>query len=195
MLNKISKVKPYSLNPRQDFMWVAEYLNGTLSHEFEKEKFEVDRSKLLNFGLVGLGLNCYYDVPTGAFNFDGKKYEFILKQGEKEYNLTNQMVLYNDCIHFHRYFCDMNGDRAGQTFLCGYQLGYKIKYQIEDVFFNFQPLFIIEEGQPFKFRFRLVVDKDFEGEFIIRTNGLISDSIKTNLKANINSQFEWLIYR
>ena len=50
----------------RDFIWVSEYLNGSLIYEYDKEKgiennfYSIDKNQLLRFGLIGHGMRLYY---------------------------------------------------------------------------------------------------------------------------------------
>lgn len=194
MLNNITRINPYNEKDLNGFKWVAEYLNGQIIDENNSNGFDIDRINLINFGLVGCGLNLYYNTATGIFDLLGKKYEFIFKTKDVEYNLTNRFLLYNDCICYHKYYADINGSMSyGSSEICGYSFGYKTKIECENINFYFQTLLTINQNEPFKFQFKLVSSKEIEGEFIIKCNERYSHKVDLQLEKDLKNEFEWVV--
>src|SRR5690606_4680666 len=95
------KMKPYS-PVIQDYIWVAEYYGGGIS-EFDLETkesnsfYDIDKSKLQRFGLIGKGKKMWFECYRGVFNINGNVYELIYRTN-KDYKLTGQDMFYRDII-------------------------------------------------------------------------------------------------
>lgn len=200
--NKFSKVYPYAFSNELDFMFVAEYLNGTLLFEYNpEEKYYIsikeveNRSNILHFGLVGHGVRTYYEIPTGIFYFDKNKIEILYKTKDKEYSLTNQLQLYNDIIYFKDAYSEFNmlTHRGGCNFY-GYNYGYKTKINFSDgTEFYFKPIINIPLKQPVNFKIWLVCNKNLDGEIIIKINDIKSHKIHAPLDKNIGGELTWIL--
>ncbi|MFF3150985.1 hypothetical protein ACFVRU_57195, partial [Streptomyces sp. NPDC057927] len=79
----------------QDFLWMANFINGQKLCEYdikthEKNDFhKINKDLLSRFGLFGQGMDLYFDVNTGKFNINGLEIllSYKVKDG-KEYELT-----------------------------------------------------------------------------------------------------------
>src|SRR5690625_549699 len=101
------KVKNNMSFVRQDFIWYADYLDGSQLFEFDPKtkkanRFQdIDKRKLLRFGVFGGGINLSYCVPGGEFDLHGNKVNFSYVTKSKEYHLTgNSLEIYNDLIQY-----------------------------------------------------------------------------------------------
>lgn len=198
MFSKFSK----SPVQNQDFIWVAHYMDNTFLSEFnfdnkqENSFYSIDRTKLIRFGLVGYGLNFYYEVLGGTFKIAGQTYDFSYKTGDQEYHLTcRPMTMYNDIITYKDAEANLNihhGGISGSS-ITQYSLGYKHKLEIDDVTFNFKPIFSLPYGQPSYFNLRLVADRDMSGKFCIRKNGLVLEELHAPIQANIANELNWQV--
>ena len=60
MINNFKSIKPFSPVENRDFIWVAEYADGTLFPEFDFQTkefnnfYNIKKNELLGFGLVGV---------------------------------------------------------------------------------------------------------------------------------------------
>ncbi|WP_125154427.1 hypothetical protein [Clostridium rectalis] len=200
MLNKYEKVHPYSFSREMDYMFVGEYLNNTFLFEFNPEKKiynsvkEIDKNKLIRFGLVGNGLRTYFNALTGVFTFDKNKIEVFYKTKEKEYNLMSNDTYYNDIIYFKNAYSQIRYGGMSNTNFCGYNYGYKAKVSFEDgTFFYFKPIINIPMGQPTNFKIWLVSNVDLDGEIVIKVNNLKTYNIHAPLEKNIGGELTWFI--
>ncbi|WP_461614585.1 hypothetical protein [Clostridium sp. Marseille-QA1073] len=191
-MNTIKDIKLYSINGDNGFMWVAEFTNGRLINELENNSFDIDRKRLLNFGIVGCGVNLHYQIPTGIFDLNGRIVEFFLVDDEgKEYELTNTFNLYNDCICYHNYYADINTEDSS-SHLCGYSFGYKTKLDLMDLKLNFQPLLSVNHDDVPVFKFKLVSNKDIDnGKLLIKVDRKYIKSIPIKLVNNIRAEVQY----
>ena len=202
MFNQIEKVHPYSFSQEQDFMWVAEYLDGSLFFEFDKETKEmndfrsINKDQLLRFGLVGHGYRFWYDIPSGIIHLNDRMIEVIYKTNDEEYMLTSQPYIYNDLIQYKEAYSTFNpSSRYYNTTsaVMSYNFGYKSKLNIKGVNFNFKAICTIPFGKPVFINFRLVSDKDLNGRLIIKNNGLKVYEYEAPLKANKGGELNWVV--
>lgn len=199
--NKFNKVYPYAFSNELDFMFVAEYLSGTLLFEYNpEEKYYIsikeveNRNNILHFGVVGHGLRTYYEIPTGIFYFDGNKIEILYKTKDREYNLTNRLQLYNDIIYFKDAYSEFNmiTHKEGCNFY-GYNYGYKTKILFDDdTEFYFKPIVNIPLEQPVNLKIWLVSNRDLDGEIVIKVNDFSKYTIHAPLDKNIGGELTWL---
>lgn len=198
-MNKIEAINPYSLVSR-DFFWVAEYLDGHVLQEYDlkNNKYNlfdnIQKDQVLRFGYLGHGYRFYFDVPTGIFNIANNKYSFYYKTNSKEYELTNQSILYNDLISYKDCYvdCDFSGrEKVGNV--VSYNFGYKAHFQIEDVHFYYKAIMHIPIGIPMYFTVRLVADKDLDGWFEVHKNGFKCADIKAPLSRDNGQKILWNI--
>lgn len=202
MLNNINLIRPYCIDDSQDFMWVAEGIKGNLQSEFEIDGSEIyfteiNKNDLLNFGIVGCGHRMFYEIPTGKFNINGDTIEIIYKTDEKEYNLTNNFVLYNDVIQFKE--CESlfnvarSDDHSTKTTITSYNFGYKVKLNIEDKIFNFKAVCTVPYNESAYINFRLVCSEDIEGKLLIKKNDEIITEFDAPLKENYSGEVNWIV--
>lgn len=197
MLSQFSKSPVQS----QDFIWMAHYMDNTFLSEFnfdnkqENSFYSIDKSKLIRFGLVGYSLIFYFEVLGGTFKIAGQTYDFSYKVGDKEYHLTCQpMTMYNDIITYKDAEANLNiYGGISRNNITQYSFGYKQKIEFEDVTFNFRPIFSLPYGKPSYFNLRLVSDKDMNGKFCIRKNGLVFEEIHAPMQANIANELNWQV--
>ncbi|GCD11786.1 hypothetical protein [Clostridium tagluense] len=203
MFNKINEVRPYSMNNNQDFMWISENLNAVIKSEFdlndEANSFsDIDKRSLMNFGLIGCGHKMFYEIPTGRFNINGDIIDIIYKADDKEYNLTNQFVLYNDVIQFKECCSDFNiiADRESHkthTIVTSYNFGYKVKLNIDEKIFSFKAVCTIPYDKSAYINFRLVCNEDIDGVLVIKKNGFCIAEFQAPLKENYSGEVNWII--
>lgn len=205
-LNKFSKVYPYVFTREIDYMFMAEYLDGALLFECHQDMKkgrtvkEVDKNKVIRFGLIGQGLRTYFNIANGIFIHDGNKIEMIYKTKEREYNLTNNTMLYNDLIYFknaytecQHSFTNNRSNASGQVFT-GYNYGYKTKLTFDDgTQFYFKPILSIPLNQPTNLNIRLVSNKDLDGVIVIKINDLTKYELIAPLEKNIGGELTWFL--
>jgi len=203
MNNKIYLNSPVK---NQDFIWLAAMSDGTFFPEFSFDngtpnKFQdIDRSSLIRFGLIGMGLNMYYEVYGGYFNICGRMIEVIYKDKitNTEYYLTGQpFIPYNDIIQFKNAFSDLipSGENGPlRSNISQYNFGYKQNLKINDVNFNFKAICCVPYGGNVYLNFRLVSDRDFDkGVFIVRKNNLETFEYDAPMQANHAYEMNWVV--
>jgi len=200
MISNFQSVKPYSTIPGMEFMYVAEYINGSIEVEYDIKigKYnnfaKIPRNKLLRLGVVGHGHKMYYDIPTGIFHYADRSVEFFYREGNTVYNLTNQMLLYNDAIYFQEAYSDFNAisKKVSNSVIYAYDFGYKASFNCKGVNFNFKPIINIPCDQPLNMKIRLVADKDLNGQLLIKVNGFKDYVFDAPLEANVAGELTWI---
>ncbi|MGG4105136.1 hypothetical protein AAXB25_14565 [Paenibacillus lautus] len=200
----ISEVPVFS-PVRQDFIWVAEYMDGNHLAEYdfntreENNFYEIMKNNLIRFGLIGHGFRMYYEVFGGFFKIGGQMIEVVYKTDDKEYFLTGQQKMYNDIIQYKDSEATFNFAlaNAGEAYseIVQHTFGYKVSLPIEDVNFNFkaQCKVPLKGNQPVYMNFRVVADKELSGILQIRKNGRVVEEIDAPLKEDIGGEFNWFI--
>lgn len=184
----------YSPIENIDFLWLTEYSDSFIT-EFDlitKERNyieNIDREKMKTFGLIGQGLHLLFDVDTGEFIIKGVRFKatFFDYNENREYSFMNQLKKYNDLIMYKEaesLFC-INGKTKDN--ILGYHIGYKSKIDI----FSFKPILHVEYNKPVYFTFRIVSEKDLNGEFRIYKNDNLSLVSKITLDKNKGKEFKW----
>lgn len=197
----------YSPLPKQDFIWVAEYVDGTYLAEYDfktgvhNEFLSIRRQDLLRFGLVGMGCHVYYELYGGTFNILGKLYEFSYVTDGVEYALTGRSMMYNDLIHYkkssadipvHALITEQSGTLDDQIDLFG--VGYKMPIVVTDTKISFKSILKIPYQQPLLLSARVVMDRDApDGVLIVRKNGKVIDTIDAPLRKDIGSEIDWVV--
>lgn len=202
-MNNIFLQSPVS---EQDFIWVAAYSDGTFFSEYsydtkvENSFYDIDRSKLIRFGLVGYGMNMFFEVYGGTFNIAGRMYEVIYKDKKenKDYYLTGHgLIPYNDIIQFKNAYSSFNpSGQTGslKTTIDQYNFGYKQTLNIDGVQFHYKAICSIPYGKPIYLNIRLVADRDFEdGVIIIRRNGIDKFELDAPMEANVAYETNWSV--
>lgn len=187
----------------QDFIWVAEYINGDQFFEYDPKTkksndfYHIQRDKLLYFGLIGHGLKLFFNVCGGTFNLQGSEIDFVYKTKDKCYNLTkNTTEFYRDIIQYKDAsstldFKQLGKGKAGD--ILQYNFGYKHKLKIDNVVFNFKAIVHIPFDKPIYMKYRLVANKTLDGHFIILRNGREIKSIHAPLKAGVAGETSWIV--
>lgn len=198
-----------AVSPRsgQDFIWLAEYLDGTNLSEFnldgnneENSFYDIDKNKLLRFGFLGNGVYLFYEID-GVFKLAGQTIEVIYKDKATniEYYLTGRQEMYNDIICYKDAESTVNISSSGQnmtnigTTISQYNFGYKFSFNINEVNFNFQAVCKIPFGQPVFIEFWLVADTTIDGVFIIKKRGEIVAEIDAPLEQGVGGLLNWMV--
>lgn len=196
MFSKNRKYSPV----KQDFIWLAEYADGNHYSEFdfhtkqENNFYNINRSSLIRFGLIGHGMELYYEVLGGIFKLNGQMVEIIYKVDDKEYYLTGQQKMYNDIISYKdaESIFTLNPNEAARTNITQFNFGYKVDIEIEGIKFNFKPICKIPSNEPIYINFRLVSSESLDGILIIKKNGFITKEFKAPLEKNIGGELNWI---
>ncbi|GMX64368.1 hypothetical protein Elgi_36370 [Paenibacillus elgii] len=185
----------------QHFIWMASYLDGTFLSEFsydsqkENSFYSIEKEKLIRFGLIGYGMNFYYEVFGGTFKLVGQMVEVFYKTDDKEYYLTGQQQMYNDIIQYKDAEAIIDPQIPSgnmDSTITQYNFGYKQNLQIDDVNFNFKPICHIPYGgRPIYLSLKISADKDLNGRLCIRKNGLTVEEFDAPLQANVAGILNW----
>jgi hypothetical protein len=191
------KIKPYS-PVDQNYIWIAEYYSGGIS-EFDLETkegnsfYDIDKSKLQRFGLIGKGKKMWFECYRGPFNINGDVYNLAYRL-DKIYMLTGQDMFQRDIITYKKAIADIDlTKRAGssKSRIVGYYFGYKTEFKIDGIKFNFKPIVCIPVGQPMYIDIHLVANRDLEGELLFIKNDEIIDTIYAPLKKDVAGGIQW----
>lgn len=198
------KLKGQSLSKSQDFMWVAEYYDGSYLTEFspktgQKENFySINKNALIRFGLVGQGSTLFFDTVTGMFHLNGTRLFFSYKTKDKEYHLSGQKSQgkFNEIITYKDAYTDASMVNPHQKYSSGiiqYNFGYKAPLIFDDgTRFYFQTIIGIPQNEPAHVELKIVPNKDFEGQLYIKRVGQITRPVEAPLKSGVAGvcQFE-----
>jgi hypothetical protein len=195
-------VKPYSPVSKQDFIWLAEYADGTQLFEFDMETgkenlfYDIQKEKLIRFGLIGHGMKLYYEVLGGVFKLHGRMIEVVYRTKEKDIYLTGQKILYNDIIQFKNAYTTFNpyNAKAGQdSKISQFNFGYKQNLVIDGIKFGLRFLCHVPFGKPIYLSFRVVADSDLDGALMIRRNNIVIQEINAPLRTDVGGEFNWIL--
>lgn len=194
-------IKPYS-PVKQEYIWVAEYYGGGVS-EFDLETkesnsfYDIDKSKLQRFGLIGNGHKMWFECYRGVFNIKGSRYDLVYKIGDKEYKLTGQDMFQRDIITYKKVIADadVKGKRVGDfsSQIVSYYFGYKTEFTVDDITFNFKPIICVPINQPVYIDIHLVADRDLEGELLFIKNNKIMDTVYAPLTKDVAGGMQWIL--
>lgn len=189
----------------QDFIWVAEYPDGTHLSEFdfktgrENSFYSIDRARLFRFGIVGHGQRIYFE-RDGIFNVAGRRIQVFYKVGGNTFPLSGDFRYnYNDIITFKDAESSglmsgvMQGNGTLSNRITKYSLGYKGGINVGGVNFSFKAILELPLNAPARISLRLVSDRALDGELIITTNGVAAFETKAPLEPNVGGELNWII--
>lgn len=189
----------------QAYLWVADYYDGTFLSEFDLKTqqshhfYEINKDKLVSFGLVGQGSQVYYNVANGVFHINADRYSVSYVCDDQEYPLTGRTFLYNDIIQFKNgsseanmsgYSGTGNSGTFRNTIEC-FNFGYKKSMSLNDVQINFQCVCSLPLKENVYFQIKISSNQDLPGRLVIRKNGFVIDQIEAPLKANHAGIINW----
>lgn len=185
----------------QDFIWMAEYADGTHFSEFDMETkvensfYSIDKQKLIRFGVIGHGQKFYYEVFGGIWKLAGQMVELIYKEGDKEYPLTGRDLIYNDIITYKdaENLVNLVNGGVSKTQITQFNVGYKIQFTCQGVMFYLQTICKVPYGQPTYLNIRLVADKTIKGTLVLRKNGIVSQEFPAPLVRNVAGELNWVV--
>lgn len=189
----------------QDYIWLAEFYDGTQLSEFDLNTkkpcnfYDIDKDRLIRFGLLGNGSQAYFDVGNGIFNINGHRIMMSYITDSQEYPLTGRTFLYNDIIAYKEANTDATLSprndviRQFNSKITSFNVGYKKKMELEGVNINFYNVLTLPLDEPAYMQIKISADKDLKGKLVIRVNGLISEEIKAPLIANMTGIINWII--
>jgi hypothetical protein len=168
----------------QDFIWMAAYMDGTYLSEYDfdtKQKndfYTVNKSSLIRFGLIGHGMNLYFEVYGGEYKLAGRMIEVFYKDRKtnEEFPLTGHALSpYNNICQ-----CKHGESAINRNLIQGFangeivqfDFGYTKNLSVNGVNFIFKTICCVPFGRNFYLNIELTADKDFEdGLIIVRKNG------------------------
>lgn len=189
----------------QDFIWIASYMDGTSLSEFSSDSkiensfYNINKEKLIRFGLIGHGMNLYFEVYGGEFKLAGRLIEFSYKDKKTniEYPLTGHVMNpYNDIKQFKNASSSMNklSNKNAAAQIDQYNFGYCKSLHVKNVYFNIKAICSIPYGNNVYITLDISSDQEFEDGLIIsKTNGVQIDEIDAPMKANKTYQIKWIV--
>lgn len=194
MLPRFSPVK-------QDFIWVAEYADGTYLSEFdfatheENSFYSIKRDQIIRFGLVGLGSHFYFEGFGGSFKVGGRMIDFAYEVNGKFFPLSGFGKMYNDIITYKdvEMYADLLNGRSSTNRISRFNFGYKTTLTYDEASFNFKAIFQIPFNKPASFYVRLISDTELNGKFIILRNGKVAEEYDAPLKKDVGGELTWLL--
>ncbi|MBG9774884.1 hypothetical protein [Brevibacillus laterosporus] len=195
----LSHIIPYSPVPQREFIWLAEYVDGTHLSEFdfntkqENDFYSINKKTVARFGLIGHGHKLYYETFGGHLKLGNGQIDLVYKTEEKEYFLTGQNEIYQDLITFKRAEAEinlLNSSGELRPVITEYVFGYKHKLKFKDVSFYIKVLIGLSEKSPI-LTLRLVSNRDVEGSVGIKLNGIAVSEMMANLTKEISQEFKW----
>ncbi|RRJ66409.1 hypothetical protein EHV15_28415 [Paenibacillus oralis] len=189
--------------PTQSFIWVAEYYDNTYLSEFDLNTkkpnnfYDIDKEKIIKFGLIGEGSQIFFDVANGIFNINGNRIMVSYVTDVQEYPLTGRTFLYNDIITYKNAIAEADffssGLKTSNQQITEYSLGYKKKMELEGVHINFFNILHLPYRQCPYFEIKISSNQDLDGKLIIRVNGLTVNAINAPLVKNQMGVINWEI--
>lgn len=195
----------YSPVPQiQNFIWVAEYYDGTYLSEYnfdnkhDNNYYNIDRSKLIRFGLIGMGSQMYFDVANGIFNINNNRIQVSYVVNKEEYPLTGRTFLYNDIIQYKEAYGDINlssfpsGGNLKNN-IASQAIGYKKSMFLVDANIHFKNILHIPQDKnvaPY-LEIKISSDKDMDGELIFRVNGMTANKVHAPLLKDKAGIYNW----
>ncbi|TVX86089.1 hypothetical protein [Paenibacillus agilis] len=191
----------------QDFIWLANYYDGGYLTEYNLETqessphrfYQIDKSKLVQFGLIGHGSKLFFNIADGVFDINGHKFGISYVVNGKEYNLNGRCLIYNDIITYK----DCVSEAIPQLFRGGsgeftnkivqYSFGYKKKFVMDGIAFKFQPLVSIPCNNQAYMNIKIASDVDLNGKVIIRRGGIKVGEIDAPLQKDHSSIINWVM--
>lgn len=188
----------------QDYIWLAEYYKGSLSEfDFETKKensfYDIDKEKLVRFGLVGRNKKMFFECSRGSFNLLGKRIDIQYRTDNAIYPLTMQNVYQRDIITYKRAVSESSVGRSTEgtmtSRILSYSFGYKSEMEIDGVAFNFKPIVTLPDGidSNFVLTVDLNVDQDINGRLELLRGGEVVSSHEAPLKAGQTGRLHWKI--
>lgn len=186
-------------NLAQEYIWVAEYEDGTADAEFAKEDhydfYKIRRKDLKRFGLLGREKKFYFDSEGGAFYLDGKKVEIRYREKDVIYNLSGNSERKQDIITYKRASSTAKIAPSG-TFspnIVSYHLGYKDEvHGDENTNLFFKPIVtVLRNNGGYYIEATLTCDRDLNGCLEFLVDGEVVDSYEAPLEQGMKGTINW----
>ena len=205
IFNKDNYEYKYSPMPHtQNFIWVAEYYDGNYLCEYNlndkksNDYYSIDRTKLVKFGLIGMGSQMYFDVANGIFNINNNRIQVSYVVNKEEYPLTGRTFLYNDIIQYKEAYGDMrlsptSTGGALKNNIASQSVGYKKSMFLVDANIHFKNILHIPQDKnvaPY-LEIKISSDKDMDGQLVFRVNGMIANKVHAPLVKDKAGVYNW----
>ncbi|MCR8994665.1 hypothetical protein [Brevibacillus laterosporus] len=190
----------------QEFIWVADYNDGTSLTEFDLQThtsdpyrfYSIDKSKLIRFGLIGNGTKMFFEVANGVFNINGHQFRVYYVVDGKEYNLSGSALIYNDIITYKDCVSEAiplltAREGAFNNRILQYNYGYKKTLTVHGVEFNYQAIVSVPFNKEAYMSIKITPDHDLNGKIVIRRGGAIVDEFEAPLKAGCKGNINWTL--
>lgn len=191
----------------QSYVWIADYFDGTHLTEFDFENrktnsfYDIDKEKLVKFGLLGKGNQIYFDVANGIFNINRDRIMISYIADGIDYPLTGRSILYNNIIQFKdavadgHLFTNSTTERRVNSNIMAHAVGYKKEMELAGINIFFQNVFHLplSDEQENYLQIKISADKDLDGKLVVRVNGMIANEIDAPLKANMSGIINWVL--
>lgn len=181
---------------KQDFIWIAEYLAKKPLAEFDlvtgQEHWfkEIDREKLLSFGLYAPHTTLNFQVPSGEFFLLGRLINFSFQEGDVERHLTYcSGVRYNDIITYKdatATFNMVNPKERPKNNITQFNFGYKAQLLYPDgLKIGFKAIVHMPFGKPMYFTIRLVPNRELKGSLLYYRQGKVLDVFPAEFELDV----------
>lgn len=183
---------------RQKYIWVAEYEDGTGLKEFnddgtENSFYDLDRSKLKRFGLMGGGKGYWLDCKSGVFYVDKKEVcvRFIDSDGNI-YEFMRQNGSYNDIIQYKSASTSLTMNGRVKDSIESYSIGWKAALIFEKVTFLCKFILNVSANDnPEYLYIWLVANKNMNGILECQIGDKIQQ-FKSPLKQTVGGELNWV---
>lgn len=191
------------VNEKQ-FIWLAEYGNTNninacfdylSEYDFitlnENSLKQIDKDKLSSFGLIGQGYHFKYNTFNGKFEILNTliKATYYDIDNNIEYEFMNTQNNYKDIIMYWEMAEDYSMSfKVTNRIIMGYHMGYKT--QLDNGMY-FKAILHCEINKPVYITFRIVSDKNINGELRIYKNDNLFERVQTELNKDIAKEFNW----
>lgn len=194
--------------PTQPFLWMAEYFSeGLAEYDLKTGKpnnfKDIEKDKLVRFGLIGNNRKMWYEVTGGTFHIAGRNIgiAYETEDGKRYVLAGNGALNMNDPISFKQGYIDINVNSKSpkgtvhneQTRISAYYYGYKSQFEIDGVKFSFKPIVALPLSKPAYIEVSLMADKDLDGKLVFVRNGEDFECFKGMLQAGKTAKINWLI--
>lgn len=181
---------------QQDFVWCAEYADGTDYWEFdphtkaENAFIGIRRKDLIRFGLIGQGAKMYFEVYGGYFKIAGHLIELSFVQNDQVYPLTGLSVMYHHILTFKHAVADLISYNRTKPSIQEYMFGYEQEVMIDGLPVTLRVLCHVPFKQPLYFSFELKTSEPIKGKLRVHKNRT-TDEFDAELEANEQGVLNW----
>lgn len=200
ILQNIKYISP--VPDQRDFVWLAEYANGTHLCEFdvnsktENSFYSIKKNELIKFGVFGYGYKFYYDIHNGKIHTPIGSYDFELDINEQVFNLTGRNEVYNDIITYKKAWSTIDllkPNGTSSTNIVEYAFGFKKCIKLDDINLHFQILLKMPYQEEMCFNVKISSDTHINGIVNIKRDGIVIDRLPIEIESNTARMTEWAV--